>query len=348
MTQGNGYRMAWLAVGLFAAGWMNAQASVNLNIPSFETTDGFSYGDINGQNGWVSPGNSPSYSIVTNAPAGTPSFLGTRSMLISDNNVGYGVVQGTQTPAASGFAGETDAYPTPTTDQYHTEFWWRTAMDSAPSGNYANFLQMDVGGPLRYGRIYIDNASATQSSTPANQQAAYNTGIDPLNPTANGSLRVDLRYYAHWIEDPSNPGNFVYGFIRQPVAMNLTYGAWYKIVVDMQLVPGTPNSVSGPFVNGGEIDNDILTVSLFDVNDNLVGTAVGGGWQWVFDQGAGDPPNQARSVNDFQWLMSTPGSNTPLTLANGGAIWIDNIPEPTIGALGGLGGLLLWRKRRLK
>src|SRR4051794_15637051 len=75
---------------------------------SFEAAEGFTPGDVNGQQGWSVPVNSYTGGSVVAAPAGTPAQLGTQSLLLSTRDAGLnGVTTGALSPAVGphGIAG---------------------------------------------------------------------------------------------------------------------------------------------------------------------------------------------------------------------------------------------------
>ena len=113
------------------------------------------------------------------------------------------------------------------------------------------------------------------------------------------------------------PGN------RDPNDPGLTWGAWYRLSIDANMLNGA--------------DNDVSVIRLFDASNTLLSTVTGGSWE----------ANGAHGLSNLGFR----GRNRGELALNSDFFFVDDLtvtvlPEPASLALAGLGGLLMLRRRR--
>ncbi|HEX8197420.1 MAG TPA: carboxypeptidase-like regulatory domain-containing protein [Pyrinomonadaceae bacterium] len=252
----------------------------------------FTLGDVNGQNGWGYFSNSPTKGVIESAPAGSSSFFEAQSLAIRTNNVDFfGVANhlysATVDPAGepgSTLGGTVVASPY---NHFAASFYYQ-----APS--------TPVISTLANGRFAELNPSSkgTGAGDYPNRYAQVRV-VNDTN-TAAGKLRFEIGWYT--FADQT--------FMVSTVAENLNWGEWYRLDYDITFYPGL----------NGTSPNDVFRLSIYDLNNNLLGTATGSTWETAYKTGNFGGGNTARAVNGFDFWSRT-GPNNALVG------YIDNFSE---------------------
>lgn len=276
----------------------NAQSVINIGFEDYNV------GTLQGANGAYTGGSyathvgsfadkwwSPGNAVVEDSVVNGIAKTGNQSLEISRLGNGFdGVVNGIKTPVLGITAGETGSPVNATVNQFQFSYWIRTAPTSVVSGFTTTMTSWGADRTTWLG-LEEDGGSLKMLAS----------GLD-----ANGN----------WDD--------------QYLSQNLQWGAWYKVV-------GNVN-----FVNGGAA-NDVFNVSLFDSSNALVGSATT--YTWEYGQ------------RNFGWNGGTPvavdglGFNTRFSSFVGAHAYVDDItfaavPEPGTMAAIGLGVAALIRRRR--
>ena len=241
----------------------------------------FTLGDVNGQNGWGYFSNSPTKGVIESAPAGSSSFFEAQSLAIRTNNVDFfGVANhlysATVDPAGepgSTLGGTVVASPY---NHFAASFYYQ-----APS--------TPVISTLANGRFAELNPSSkgTGADDYPNRYAQVRV-VNDTN-TAAGKLKFEIGWYT--FADQT--------FMVSTVAENLNWGEWYRLDYDITFFPGL----------NGTSPNDIFRLSIYDLNNNLLGSATGSTWETAYKTGNFGGGNTARAVNGFDFWSRTGPNN---------------------------------------
>jgi len=241
----------------------------------------FTLGDVNGQNGWGYFSNSPTKGVIESAPAGSSSFFEAQSLAIRTNNVDFfGVANhlysATVDPAGepgSTLGGTVVASPY---NHFAASFYYQ-----APS--------TPVISTLANGRFAELNPSSkgTGADDYPNRYAQVRV-VNDTN-TAAGKLKFEIGWYT--FADQT--------FMVSTVAENLNWGEWYRLDYDITFYPGL----------NGTSPNDIFRLSIYDLNNNLLGSATGSTWETAYKTGNFGGGNTARAVNGFDFWSRTGPNN---------------------------------------
>jgi hypothetical protein len=317
-------RFAALSAVSFALGAMPVAAQF---VPgSFEAFEGYTLGDIQGQQGWSYLGNSYTAGAVTAAPAGTPAQLGTRSLLLSTRDDALdGVTTGVLSPAVGPYGipgskagGVNGTGPTAIGNSYSGDFWFRTAADDAASSAITDggfFFQANLASQLdRFGRVALFQRTGTTYNAITDSYKSYDTD------QSDG--------------DQSDVPD-------QTIATGLQFGQWYRLAATTTFAPVTQ---SGPIFT----NHDVLQVEIFDAAGTSLGSVTdASSWMaaWVATPGGFNDANAGHYAVDRVNFLNR-GQSTP---DNAPSMYIDNVavPEPSSVVLLGLGALAMaWRLRR--
>jgi hypothetical protein len=223
----------WRACGIDST----VSGNVAFNSTNAVTFDAYADGDLPGAGGadtrtagavgtWWLPSNAATSGQVSAAAART----GAKGLIVGNRGNGNdGVIDNIKTPRLHYPAGETVAPVNAASSKFRSSYWFRTASPTPADG------------------------FAFKSETYGSDRTTY---FGAFYQTAFGD--ADLNCGAYSIEEISN-NNF--DFVWHPIAANLTWGAWYRVQVDIT------------FVNGA--NNDIVDYRLFDASNMLVGSALG-------------------------------------------------------------------------
>lgn len=260
----------------------------------------FTLGDVNGQNGWGYLSNSPTKGIIEAAPAGAAAF-GAQSLAIRTNNVDFFPVANHLFSAIIDPAGETGS----TTGGVPV---------AAPYNHFvASFYYQAPLAPVistrADGRIAELNPSSkgTGSTDPANRYAQVRV-FNNTN-TATGKIRIEIGWYT------LGTG----GFVVQNVADNLNWGEAYRLVYDISFCDG---------LNANGSPNDIFRFSIYDLNNNLLGTATGSTWETAYKTGGFGGGTTPRAINGFDFWSQTGPNNALVGYLDNFSQSVNNIPNP--------------------
>ena len=260
----------------------------------------FTLGDVNGQNGWGYFSNSPTKGVIESAPAGSSSFFETQSLAIRTNNVDFFGVANHLYSATIDPAGE----PGSTLGG---------VVVAAPYNHYvASFYYQAPATPvistLANGRFAELNPSSkgTGAGDLPNRYAQIRV-VNDTN-TASGKLKFEIGWYT--FADQT--------FIFQTVAQNLNWGEWYRLDYDISFCPGL----------NGTSPNDVFKISIYDLNNNLVGTSTGSTWETAWKTGNFGGGNTARAVNGFDFWSRTGPNNALVGTIDNFSESVNNIASP--------------------
>ena len=260
----------------------------------------FTLGDVNGQNGWGYFSNSPTKGVIEPAPAGSSSFFEAQSLAIRTNNVDFfGVANhlysATVDPAGepgSTLGGTVVASPY---NHFVASFYYQ-----APS--------TPVISTLANGRFAELNPSSkgTGADDYPNRYAQVRV-VNDTN-TAAGKLKFEIGWYT--FADQT--------FMVSTVAENLNWGEWYRLDYDITFCPGL----------NGTSPNDIFKLSIYDLNNNLLGTATGSTWETAYKTGNFGGGNTARAINGFDFWTRTGPNNALVGYIDNFSESVNNIASP--------------------
>lgn len=235
----------------------------------------FALGDVNGQDGWGHLSNSPTKGIIEAVPT-----FGTQALAIRTRNVDFfGVANHLYSPILTPAAGETGSIaegavvPDPQS-HFQASFWYRpppTPVVSTRTDGRIAELNPSTKGPA------VDH--------PANRYAQVRVFNDP-----GGRVRVEIGWYT------VGTGGFTVATVGF-----LDWGQWYRFEYLIHLVDGLDGT--GP--------NDRFTLTIFDANGALVGTACGFTWETAYRTGTFGGGTAPRAINGFDF-WSTTGPNETL------------------------------------
>jgi hypothetical protein len=309
MMMKSGFNLLYLALlANVAPGLAQAADTYSTNFNSF------SAGDVQGQQGWAYPGNSPTVGTIVPTAAGAPAGAGANALQFvetSDSNL-FGVANGVNGPRVTpaGEAGsKTGDGLAAVNSHFFASFDYRT-----PSPIVA-----DSSG----GTVIAFNPASSLSPTTADRYGFFGLVSD-----GSGGFEFDL-----------SP---LQGNDQIPLT-GVTGNTWYQITESLTFNPGLNSDGTG---------NDVFVVTVSDANGNLLGTATSTDWEDGYsDPGfAGVQGPLAVDTMDFlnrfgpanqdegEITDLTYGTDTPLAAA---------VPEPETLSLAaaGLLPLLLIRRR---
>ncbi len=279
-----------------------------------ENFDSWNDGSGN-QNGWAAYGNSAIntnvQSVVRRGPNGKAVELRSHP---TDQSGLQGVINGYHS-AFVDYAGEsTISQGTAAYDRLNVSFWYRTPDNNAlTTTSWGGILELNPSFDTnRYGWVgLIDGAKDTTGF--------YNAG-DGLVFELDTILNL-------------NDTNASY----DPIAKNLSYATWYRLQYNIQFVDG---------INGDESPNDIMTVSVFDESNMLLGSVTGSTWESGF-RGAyafGNPGPHGVNGMDFRARVF----NNDANLGYIDDFYMEAVPEPMTMTVLALAALVAKRKRKQK
>jgi hypothetical protein len=292
-------------------------------VPSFEAPF-FTPGTVAGQNGWGFNGNSPTTGTVVAAPSGTPGFLGSQSLQLTRSTnaaldgVANGVFSWVHSQAAAGES--TTGAPS---NIWTTSFFYRTPDMMPTAYDFDSDPNTFGDGILGMNPAFVPDPTTGT----ANRYAFF--GL--IQTAAN-----NYRFIVSSIDDPA--GNLG---TDTTIFDNVQAATWYRIDMTFTLNEGLQGAPNLDFTN------DVLAVSIFDVNGVALGSGSGLGWEAPYRSGAfgGAIPAQTIQAMDFLGRRSVTGENLGYLDFFAG---VNEIPEPgTIVLLGGaLFALGLMRRGR--
>lgn len=272
-------KLLLMAASLGAGGAAYAQSSYTTG---FEPPE-FTLGNVNGQNGWGYFPNSPTKGVIETTPAGSPASFGVQSLAIRTNNVDFFGVANHLFSATIDPAGETGStiggvVVNQPANHFTASFYYRTPstplISTLASGRFAELNPSSKG---------------TAPGDAPNRYAQVRVVND--GNSANGTVKFEIGWYT--VADST--------FVVATVAQGLNWGEWYRLDYDIRFVDGL--GCNGP--------NDIFTLKIYDLNNNLVGTATGSTWETAWKTGNFGGGSTPRAVNGFDFWSRT-GPNDQL------------------------------------
>lgn len=260
----------------------------------------FTLGDVNGQNGWGYLSNSPTKGIIETAPAGSAAGFGAQSLAIRTNNVAFFGVSNHLYSAvidAAGEAGSTigGAVVASPYNHYVASFYYQ-----APS---APVISTRADG--RFAELNPSSKGAAAGDG-ANRYAQVRVFND--TNTAAGKVRFELGWYSVSTST----------FSVAPIAGNLNWGEWYRLDYDIRLCSGL----------NGSSPNDSVRVQIYDLNNNLLGTAFGSTWESAWKTGSFGGGTTPRAINGFDFWTQTGPNNAPVGYVDNFSQSVDNVANP--------------------
>ena len=262
----------------------------------------FTLGDVNGQNGWGYLSNSPTKGIVETVPAGSGAPFGTQSLAVRTNNVAFFGVSNHLYSALIDPAGETGSTI-------------EGAVVASPYNHYvASFYYQAPATPVistrADGRFAELNPSSkgTAASNPANRYAQVRV-FNSTN-TAAGTVRFELGWYSVSAAT----------FTVAPIAQNLNWGEWYRLDYDIRLCNGL----------NGSSPNDVVRVQIYDLSNNLLGTAFGSTWESAWKTGSFGGGTTPRAINGFDFWTQTGPNNALVGYIDNFSQSVDNVANPCV------------------
>ncbi|MFM9874154.1 MAG: PEP-CTERM sorting domain-containing protein [Fimbriimonadaceae bacterium] len=287
---------------------ISAQAVSTIN----EDFNSWSLGSGN-QNGWAAYGNSAINTNVQNTVSRSGNAVELRTHPTDQSGL-VGVVNGYHS-AFVDYAGEsTISQGTTNNDRLNVSFWYRTPDSNAlTTTSWGGILELNPSFDTnRYGWVgLIDGAKDTTNF--------YN---------ASDGLVFELDTILNL-----NDTNASY----DPIATNLSYASWYRLEYSIQFVNG---------INGDESPNDVMTVSVFDESNSLLGSATGSTWESGF-RGAyafGNPGPHGVNGMDFR----ARAFDNDVNLGYIDDFRMESVPEPASMTLLAIGALAALKKRKSK
>ena len=255
-------RLLLAAISLFAAVLVHAQSTYTTDFESF------ALGDVDGQQGWGHISNSPTGGEIVS----TPTHSGVRALRFYTRNQDFFFVQSHLYSALlSDPAGETGSILSgghPVADpetHFSGSFWFRTPdtpVTSTRSDGRIAELNPSSKGPD------LDDPVSRYA-----QIRVFNNG--------DGRVRIEIGWYT---QTSAVFTTATVGFLQ--------WGQWYRFDTLIHFVDGLD----------GTAPNDRFTLTIYDANGALVGTACGSTWEtaWKSDPTFGGGLVQ-RAVNGFEF-----------------------------------------------
>ena len=268
---------------------INAQTSYTTGFESPQ----FTLGDVQGKNNWGYLSNSPTKGVIETLPAGSDPSFGAQALAIRTNNVDFFGVQNHLFSALVDGAGETGSTleGVPVAAPYNHFF--ATVYFQSPA---APVISTRADG--RFAELN-PSSKGTAADSPANRYAQIRV-INNTN-TAAGKIRIELGWYTL--------GATVFNVTT--VADNLNWGTTYRLDYDIVFRDG---------LNADGSPNDVFRISIYDLSNNLLGSAVGSTWETGYKTGGFGGGTTPRAVNGFDFWTQT-GPNNALVG------YIDNFSE---------------------
>ena len=262
----------------------------------------FTIGNINGQNGWGYFPNSPTKGIIESAPAGSPLSFGTQSLAIRTNNVDFFGVTNHMYSATIDPAGETGSTSGGVVVAAPYNIYSATFYYQAPA--------TPVISTLANGRFAELNPSSkgSEASDYPNRYAQVRV-VNSTNTTA-GKVLFEIGWYT--LADQN--------FSIETVAQNLNWGEWYRITYDMTFCDGL----------NGTSPNDTYRVSIYNLNDDLLGSALGSTWETAWKTGNFGGGNTPRAVNGFDFWSRTGPNNALVGYVDNFSQTVSNVANPCL------------------
>lgn len=264
----------------------------------------FTLGDVNSQNGWGYLSNSPTKGIIETAPAESAASFGSQSLAIRTNNVDFFGVSNHLFSTIIDPAGETGSTigGVPVAAPYNhfvASFYYQAPLTPVIS------TRAD-------GRIAELNPSSkgTGSTDPANRYAQVRV-FNNTN-TAAGKIRIEIGWYT------LGTG----GFAVQTVADNLNWGEAYRLDYDISFRDG---------LNADGSPNDVFRLSIYDLNNNLLGNAIGSTWETAYKSGGFGGGTTPRAINGFDFWSQTGPNNALVGYIDNFSQSVNNV-APTAAA----------------
>lgn len=262
----------------------------------------FTLGDVNGQNGWGYLSNSPTKGIIETPPPGSAAIFGAQSLAVRTNSVDFFGVSNHLYSALVDPTGETGstiegAVVVAPFNHYVASFYYR-----APS---VPVISTRADG--RFAELNPSSKGAAAGSSP-NRYAQVRV-FNSTN-TAAGTVRFELGWYSVSAAT----------FSVAPVAQNLNWGEWYRLDYDIRLCNGL----------NGSSPNDIVRVSIYDLNNNLLGAAFGSTWESAWKTGSFGGGTTPRAVNGFDFWTQTGPNNALVGYVDNFSQSVDNVANPCI------------------
>jgi hypothetical protein len=247
-------RCALFAVALVVAAPIAARAG------SIYTTDfgSFSPGDVQGQQGWAYPGNSPTVGSIVSTPGDAPAGVGAQSLSLTEttNPSLLGVADGVNGPRVTpaGEPGTSSNSGTAVNNDFFASFYYRTpdVLTSDENGSSGSTVALAI------------NPASSLSSTVATRYAFFALAHDPIN---------SLTGPESWQFEIYTIGTNTVADTLTTIVSDVQPGTWYKIAMNLQFVPGT---------NADGTSNDIFSATVDDANGNLLGSGSGGSWETCY------------------------------------------------------------------
>ncbi|MCA0361403.1 MAG: PEP-CTERM sorting domain-containing protein [Armatimonadetes bacterium] len=318
-------KICWLGLAL-ACFTPHALAS-SIHSTGFESSEGWSLGLAEDQNGWDRNLNANHYGrIQTNTVKTGTQALELRTLdTQSAQDTMQGVINGLRT-ATVDKAGESTTVNGPrVNNRMKIGFWFRTPDAQLPVTSLALSDPTNYEDP--YGGIVELNPSFSQGDSGSRYASLtlYDATQDRMgyyNPSQGLLLELSTA------QNYSNSVAWEFDVLSQ----NLSYASWYRLEYDITLVDGT---------NNDETPNDILTVSIFDSSNVFMNSVTNSTWESPFRSAFG---TGAYSLDTFSFrgLRQT----ADLNLGYVDDLTIESVPEPMTMSLLALGALAARRRKK--
>ena len=313
----------WGALALLSLG---AFSHADTYSTGFESPEGFTVGNVNGQGGWSMNGNANHYGQVSTSQA----FSGSQSLELRTRDTQaeqtglMGVIDGLRSPLVMPAGESVGTVNGPATfDRWNCSFWFRTP-DAQIGLNTSSSFEDPYGGIVELNPSFSNGSGGSRYAN----LALYDVGQDQSNywlPEFGLSSGLILDLYSY--SDASTSGDAI-------AAANLAYATWYRVDMSILFADGLAGS-------GG--NNDAMTVSVFDASNALLGTAVGSTWEYGFRNaswGTGGP----MALDSFSVRSMRDTANVNLGYIDG--FQMESVPEPATLSVIGLVALAGLRKRK--
>jgi hypothetical protein len=187
------------------------------------------------------------------------------------------------------------------------------AVVAAPYNHYvASFYYQAPATPVistradgRFAELNPSSKGAA-ASDPPNRYAQVRV-INSTN-TAAGTVRFELGWYTVSAST----------FSVATIAQNLNWGEWYRLNYDIRLCDGL----------NGSSPNDIVRIQIYDLNNNLLGTAFGSTWESAWKTGSFGGGTTPRAINGFDFWTQTGPNNALVGYVDNFSQSVDNVANP--------------------